>query len=452
MSLVQRFVTERGGSFLMLGGAESFREGNIRPHGDRRSAARLSRQAAPAPAPRRAAAGVNARRLAAAVGAAARQRGRRAGAARHAAGFRCAQSSRRSEAGGDGGGDGEGWGAAVSALVTQRFGRGRSAALLVGDLWHAGLGDEALERGSRQGLAADRSLAGRRCAGCRSRSAWSRRPRRRAMRVQVRARDRKFQPLDNATVTLKVQAVGQSPESRLMTLPTEASPDEPGLYEATYLPRETGGYRVEAAGHRRERRHRRGRAGRVEHRSGGGGVSLAHAEPRADGDTRAQDGRRTSSVRMSSKFRPRFARAARARQRNVDATPLAHAGDVFGGAGVLRRGVGPAAMERTRMMNRSATAKLWTSTLAKSCTRWALGLLLRCALLSPGGAIQGEETADGRTSVILVVGAGGEGEYASTFSQWATHWQKACALGDVHLETIGADDAAQSSLQQVRKR
>ena len=28
MALLQRFVSERGGGFLMLGGAESFREGN----------------------------------------------------------------------------------------------------------------------------------------------------------------------------------------------------------------------------------------------------------------------------------------------------------------------------------------------------------------------------------------------------------------------------------------
>jgi uncharacterized membrane protein len=32
------------------------------------------------------------------------------------------------------------------ALVTQRFGRGRTAAFLIGDFWHGGLGDEARQK------------------------------------------------------------------------------------------------------------------------------------------------------------------------------------------------------------------------------------------------------------------------------------------------------------------
>ena len=32
------------------------------------------------------------------------------------------------------------------ALVTQRLGRGRTAALLIGDLWQSGLGDEARQK------------------------------------------------------------------------------------------------------------------------------------------------------------------------------------------------------------------------------------------------------------------------------------------------------------------
>ena len=67
------------------------------------------------------------------------------------------------------------------------------------------------------------------------------------MLIQVRARDAKFQPLDNATVNIKVQPVGRAGEGATITLPAEASAGEAGLYEATYVPRESGGYRVEAS-------------------------------------------------------------------------------------------------------------------------------------------------------------------------------------------------------------
>ncbi len=61
----------------------------------------------------------------------------------------------------------------------------------------------------------------------------------------MRARDAKFLPLDNATVTVKVQLAAGA-ETAAATIPAEASTQEPGLYEATYLPRESGGYRVDA--------------------------------------------------------------------------------------------------------------------------------------------------------------------------------------------------------------
>ena len=67
------------------------------------------------------------------------------------------------------------------------------------------------------------------------------------MLIQVRARDAKFQPLDNATVNIKVQTIGRAGESATIALPAEASAGEAGLYEATYVPRESGGYRVEAS-------------------------------------------------------------------------------------------------------------------------------------------------------------------------------------------------------------
>src|SRR5206468_6459398 len=65
-----------------------------------------------------------------------------------------------------------------------------------------------------------------------------------------RVRDPKFQPLDNAGVTLEIQPVmaenSGASETNLVRLQAEASVNEPGLYQATYVPRLTGGYKVTA--------------------------------------------------------------------------------------------------------------------------------------------------------------------------------------------------------------
>jgi len=128
------------------------------------------------------------------------------------------------------------------ALVTQRFGRGRTAAITVGDFWQMGLGDETLQkdlgRAWRQivrWLVADvpqpvEVRAVPQGGG-------------EAVRIQVRVRDSKFQPLENATITLKILPADSAEGANLSA---EPSPDESGLYESTYIPRESGGYRVEA--------------------------------------------------------------------------------------------------------------------------------------------------------------------------------------------------------------
>ena len=130
------------------------------------------------------------------------------------------------------------------ALVTQRFGRGRTAALLIGDLWQAGLGDEArqndLGKAWRQmvrWLVADVPNP----LELRAES----QPGLEQVRLQTRVRDAKFQPLDNATVALKVHPVAAGAEP--VTLTAEPALSEPGLYEASFVPRESGAYRVEAA-------------------------------------------------------------------------------------------------------------------------------------------------------------------------------------------------------------
>jgi len=132
------------------------------------------------------------------------------------------------------------------ALVTQRFGRGRTAALMVGDLWHTGLGDEArqkdLGRAWRQmlrWLVADVPDAVEVRAEPQADA--------QSVRLDVRARDAKFEPIENARVTVKIERVGAKGADAEVTLPAEASTKEPGLYSASYIPRESGGYRVTAS-------------------------------------------------------------------------------------------------------------------------------------------------------------------------------------------------------------
>jgi uncharacterized membrane protein len=139
------------------------------------------------------------------------------------------------------------------ALAVQRFGRGRTAALMVGDVWRWGMKDAAahadMDKSWRQLL---RSLI----ADVPNRVELAAEPQPEdpngAMQLKVRVRDAKFQPLDNAAVSIVVEpvlfdtapgvAVGSS-----LRLQAEPSLTEPGLYEATYVPRLTGGFKATAS-------------------------------------------------------------------------------------------------------------------------------------------------------------------------------------------------------------
>jgi hypothetical protein len=61
-----------------------------------------------------------------------------------------------------------------------------------------------------------------------------------AIELVVRARDKLFQPLDNATVTVKVK----TPEGRDVELTADASSSRAGEYLATFVPRAAGAYRA----------------------------------------------------------------------------------------------------------------------------------------------------------------------------------------------------------------
>ncbi len=151
----------------------------------------------------------------------------------------------------------------MPALVVQRFGNGRAAALTLGDFWHWGLRDAEAHRDLDK---AWRQMIRWLVADVPNRIDIQAAPKRgdpnQAMLLQVRGRDKSFQPLDNATVTVNVRFVGQEAAAALTNAPAmpastaaatnsiritaEPALSEAGLYQATYVPRETGGYLAEA--------------------------------------------------------------------------------------------------------------------------------------------------------------------------------------------------------------
>ena len=144
------------------------------------------------------------------------------------------------------------------ALVVQRFGLGRSAALMIGDMWRWGMQDEAMQKDlgkswrqlvrwlvsdvpPRIAVTAEASVNGDPAE----------------VRLTVKARDEEFKPLDNSTVRLTVRpvksALSQSAtnsnnvtDTNYVELTAEQSSTSPGTYEATYIAREAGAYSVDA--------------------------------------------------------------------------------------------------------------------------------------------------------------------------------------------------------------
>jgi uncharacterized membrane protein len=246
LTLLSKFVSERGGGLLMLGGQESFQKGNYHrtPVGDLlpiyldravegpvQSAYKLSltREGWLQPWVRlRSNEADEERRLSAmpAFKTLNRVRGIKPGASV------LAMVSDAS-------------GTAHPALVAQRFGAGRSAALLVGDAWRWQLRQESgaddLEKAWRQlvrWLVAD--VPGRVSLEAAPEPGNPQQ----AVKLHVRVRDEKYKPQDNAGVQVAIR--GPQAESEPLVLQAEPAAEEAGLYQAVFVPREPGAYRAEA--------------------------------------------------------------------------------------------------------------------------------------------------------------------------------------------------------------
>jgi hypothetical protein len=146
------------------------------------------------------------------------------------------------------------------ALAVQRFGNGRVGALMISDLWRWGLREPAMHKDMDK---AWRQLFRWLVADVPKRIDFTVEPKRgdpnQAMLLQVRVRDKAFQPMDNVAVALDVRTVTNGVhraagaasgrldfQTNSVRLTAEPALTEAGLYEATYVPRETGGYLAEA--------------------------------------------------------------------------------------------------------------------------------------------------------------------------------------------------------------
>ncbi len=138
-------------------------------------------------------------------------------------------------------------GVSVPALVEQRFGQGRAAAMLVGDLWkwemnRPSMAEPELEKSWRQTI---RWLVGE----VPGRVELSLDPQAQpddpkgALRLIVQVRDPAYLPLDNATVNVHIKP----PDGEAVEMRAQASSRQPGRYEAMYIPHQPGAYLAAAS-------------------------------------------------------------------------------------------------------------------------------------------------------------------------------------------------------------
>jgi uncharacterized membrane protein len=259
LTLLQRFVSERGGGFLMLGGAESFREGNytdtpiaslLPVYLDQPAAVSLparwkltlTREGWLQPWTRlRPTEPEEQERLDAMPPFQVLNtvRGIKPGAS-----VLATVSDEK--------------GNTLPALVVQHFGLGQTAALTIGDMWRWGLRDETMQKDLAKSW---RQLVRWLVSDVPARVSITARPAANGnpaeAQLAVKAFDDEFKPLDNATVKLSVRPVrltaletNSAPVGALradtLEMTAEPSANEPGNYRASYIAREAGAYSIDA--------------------------------------------------------------------------------------------------------------------------------------------------------------------------------------------------------------
>lgn len=128
------------------------------------------------------------------------------------------------------------------ALVSQRFGDGRTAALLIADIWRSGLKrpdphENDLDKSWRQTVRWLVADVPRRVEVVVAPQPGSETG---AVSLLVRVRDPDFLPLDNAQVAIEIT----TPDGKKLSLAAEPNQGEAGAYVARHVPREPGAYRA----------------------------------------------------------------------------------------------------------------------------------------------------------------------------------------------------------------
>jgi len=134
------------------------------------------------------------------------------------------------------------------ALVTHRFGEGRVAVVTIADLWRWGLKQdylhEDLDKWWRQ-LA--RWLVADVPDFIQVTTAWDEDTGLAKRKISVRVRNQAYRPEENATVELQVHAPNATADAPPQKIFAEPSLDEPGLFTAEVVCSEPGAFRVTAA-------------------------------------------------------------------------------------------------------------------------------------------------------------------------------------------------------------
>ncbi len=132
----------------------------------------------------------------------------------------------------------------IPALVAQRYGKGRSVALTIGDAWRAGLSMDPIKtedlgkfwRQTIRWLIAD--VPGRVTIAIDPASGITH-----PTRLRMLVTDKSFKPLDNADATFVVTP----PQGDPITLTAEPTANAPGEFQAVYLAAEPGTYHIAAS-------------------------------------------------------------------------------------------------------------------------------------------------------------------------------------------------------------